>query len=268
MSCRCEIAAPTEPEAKAAKWAPGTPQNMPSVLWKTIEVLQQAWPLLSRSRPHFESVTWTREGLQFGAGTLVAKTVVGEEARLLALLSIATKRAVPPSVIGRIQHSEREFQAGNLAKSAMHIALANLPALARPEDAYRLYIAAALVDEGFVTPTELMKAADIDPTYVEALRKYSPDQPRAPAGDTGGGRWIREGEVAPPAVGRKQRAKPIQSAIVLPEGCEKEWADAIAYCIELLDMPDPQRGLTGGHTTVHGCAKGFVSARCRGNPVT
>jgi len=53
----------------------------------------------------------------------------------------------------------------------------------------------------------------------------------------------------------------------MPEGCEAEWTWAIRYSEELLSLPNPARGLTGGHTTAMGCAKGFVSERCGGNKV-
>jgi RHS repeat-associated protein len=49
--------------------------------------------------------------------------------------------------------------------------------------------------------------------------------------------------------------------------CAKEWEEAIRICSELLSRRDPPRGLTGGHTTVLGCAKGFVSEACGGNPI-
>ena len=53
------------------------------------------------------------------------------------------------------------------------------------------------------------------------------------------------------------------------DGCAEEWHWAITKCDELLDLHEfhPDRSLLGGHTTIGGCAKGFVSQRCGGNRV-
>lgn len=101
--------------------------------------------------------------------------------------------------------------------------------------------------------------------------KYSPDQPRVPAGNTDGGQWTREdrSDQASTLLEGPKRRQPAaaQLGLVLPDGCEEEWAKARAICIDLLSAPNAPRGLTGGHKTVDGCAKGFVSQRCGGNPV-
>jgi hypothetical protein len=214
-------------------------------------------------------MTWTSDGLKLGSGTRLACTVRGEEARLLALLSVMANKACPVEALETIKRAEVEFRAGKLAKSAMRLALANSPPLAGLDDAYRLYAAAALIDQSLLTPADLVRACEIDCTHVEALAKYSPDQPRAPAGNSDGGQWVRGtvGGAGPTARKPKTHEKPIQTSIVLPEGCDEEWDYALKYCAKLLEMDDPPRSLTGGHTTTVGCARGFVSERCGGNPI-
>ncbi len=234
--------------------------------------LEEAWRTSER-RSHFERwITWTAEGPRLGAATLLARKVAGEEARLLALLSVAFDRPWPPTILRKLEFAETEFRRGDLAKSAMHVALANLPPFENRQSAYRLHIAAGFLDKGFLTPLDLMKLCEIDPTGVAALKKYSPDQPRVPAGNTDGGQWTREGggatlEAPVGRAPRREPSKPLQTAVLMPEGCDREWKSAIKYCLELFDMPNPPRSLTGGYTTVDGCAKGFVSARCGGNRV-
>ncbi len=53
----------------------------------------------------------------------------------------------------------------------------------------------------------------------------------------------------------------------LPEDCEREWQEAFEICRKELNKANPSRGITGGHKTLQGCAKGLVSDRCGGNAV-
>jgi hypothetical protein len=50
--------------------------------------------------------------------------------------------------------------------------------------------------------------------------------------------------------------------------CDKEWAEAYATCRELLALPHPPRGITGGYTNLADCARGLVSEECGGNPLS
>jgi hypothetical protein len=54
------------------------------------------------------------------------------------------------------------------------------------------------------------------------------------------------------------------------ENCAEEWRQAYERCEGLLRLPNfhPDRVLLGGHKTLIGCAKGFVSERCGGNAVS
>jgi hypothetical protein len=55
----------------------------------------------------------------------------------------------------------------------------------------------------------------------------------------------------------------------LVDDCDAEWDDAREFCARLLALPKfhPERNLLGGHKTIDGCSKGFVSERCGGNKV-
>ena len=84
--------------------------------------------------------------------------------------------------------------------------------------------------------------------------------PRWPAGTSD----HRGGEFAP-----KGEDGSSSTRTALLDDCAKEWETARKICSDLLDLHEfhPDRALLGGHTTVDGCAKGFVSERCGGNKV-
>ncbi len=90
--------------------------------------------------------------------------------------------------------------------------------------------------------------------------------PRRPAGssDHQGGRFAPKDSETNPSDETSSSNK-----LVLDDGCRKEWDSARRKCADLLDLHEfhPDRVQLGGHTTIEGCAKGFVSARCGGNPV-
>jgi RHS repeat-associated protein len=80
----------------------------------------------------------------------------------------------------------------------------------------------------------------------------------------------------PPVVPVPKPTPPLRPPVIPPQcpgndshddECKKQWADARKACAAELAEPHPDRGFTGGHTTVDGCAKGHVSEDCGGNPV-
>lgn len=50
--------------------------------------------------------------------------------------------------------------------------------------------------------------------------------------------------------------------------CEMEWELAYLDCEQWLSEPNPAKGVTGGCSSVHDCAKGLVSELCGGNSVS
>lgn len=144
----------------------------------TVADLERSWAAELRRAPFHPFIIWTVEGPQFGSGTLLTRNGRGVDDRLLALLSVAYACDVPAGALKHLAWAEREFHRGNLAKSAMHIALTGLPALAGRDAARRLHIAAGMLDRGLHTPLSLMKACGFDCSPLYALDKYSEDQPQ------------------------------------------------------------------------------------------
>ena len=109
------------------------------------------------------------------------------------------------------------------------VALSGLGRLQNPEaDARRLFLAEALLDAG-MAPDELLKVVTTRPTGGD-FAKYSPDQPRVPAGNgRPSGRWTSSGATpgaparTPTRARSRGRASPhlplgaqIQAALLLP----------------------------------------------------
>jgi hypothetical protein len=155
------------------------------------DALKRAWAVESRYNPFYPFLTWTQSGARLGASTLVARKVRGEEARLLALLSVASGFPAPASALKDLVAAEREFERGNPARSAMHVRSAGIPALRASENARLLYVAAGMLDQGFVSPADLMKACELDCAPLESIDRHGP---------SGAGLRFRE-----PALGREGR---------------------------------------------------------------
>ncbi|REF86438.1 phage portal protein [Methylovirgula ligni] len=99
---------------------------------------------------------------------------------------------------------------------------------------------------------------------IDKSASWDEDQhPRWPAGsgDHHGGRFAPNGKEPASSSGR--------TALIDDDGCDEEWESAREYCLRLLELHPfhPDRAKLGSHKTVDGCAKGFVSERCGGNPV-
>ncbi len=166
--------------------------------------------------------------------------------------------AAPPTLTNTIKAAEADYNAGDKAMSAMRLALAIPTPFIDEGNCRTLHVATGLIEDGLLTPIELLSLASFDEGECGVFSKYSPDQPRVPAGDSNGGEWTRENSGTPSAGERSAQ---------MTDGCTEEWQWARNFCIELLTSPNPSRSLTGGHKTVEGCAKGFVSQRCGGNKV-
>ncbi len=171
-------------------------QDAVSSLRAALDAIAHSWPLVKRREAFHPTPAWTTSGLALGMGTILAQTVRGQEERVLALLSVAFDKAWPPSILDALTRAQGAWREGKIAESAMHIALANFPRLVGEPSGYRLYVAACLLDRAFITPFDLMKIRDLDTSGIEALRKYSPDQPRVPGGAAGGGQWTSDGGTA------------------------------------------------------------------------
>jgi hypothetical protein len=141
------------------------------------------------------------QGPVLGAGTLVLavdaarrlSSLRGQEARVLALLSAAYNRAVPPSVLGNIERAAKSWREGDDSLAYIHLAHAGLPELQDPRTAaQRLFLADELMKAGG-KPRAIFEILNLDATFIDALEKqYNPGQPRVPAGSGRiSGRWTR-----------------------------------------------------------------------------
>ena len=85
----------------------------------------------------------------------------------------------------------------------MHLAMTALWPLTQPKQAaYRLFMADALMKAGMTT-REVWHALGFDSALIERIEKYSPDQPRVPAGNgRPSGQWTRDGAENAPVPGR------------------------------------------------------------------
>ena len=143
----------------------------------------------------------TSEGLVLGAGTLLVaadaarrlSSVRGQEARVLALLSAAYNRAVPPSVLGNIERAAKSWREGDDSLAYIHLAHAGLPELQEPRNAaQRLFLADELMKAGG-KPRTIFEILDLDAAFIDALEKrYNQAEPRVPAGSGRiSGEWTR-----------------------------------------------------------------------------
>ncbi len=136
-------------------------------------------------------------GLTLGRGTvLVSNSGSGANSatqnldRIAVLLSATYGRQVPPQALRSVTRAVWRWRESDGALAHIELAFARLPRLQSEDDAFRLFLAAALLDDGH-TPQWLARELGFDAD----LLKYDPDQPRVPAGSgRASGQW---GAVSP-----------------------------------------------------------------------
>jgi len=166
-----------------------------------LEQLESQWNDTVRFRSKNATLHLDAEGLKLGAGTVVAKrnhdgslALDGEEERVLTLLSVAYGQALDSSVLKSIRRVSDHARNGDERMAGMGVALAKLPRIFEPEDAARrLFIADGLIAAG-VKPRDIWKTLEFDAALLDTLEKYSPDEPRVPAGSgKPSGQWTSGG---------------------------------------------------------------------------
>jgi hypothetical protein len=145
-------------------------------------------------------------GLVLGADTILVRmgetrsgakalAVEADRERLLSLLGVSYWDQVPPGVVNKIEKASEQWRRGERALAHIHLAFARLPRLESANDAYRLYLAEALLDDGF-SPREMLAELGLGRT-MRRFDKFDPDQPRVPAGSgRESGQWTKDGSLA------------------------------------------------------------------------
>jgi len=234
------------------------------------EKLHDAWRACERAVLVSSAMHFASEGLLLGAGTVVVaaeaegsrrlRSLQGDEARVLALLSAAYGKAVAPSVVGNIARAAKAWSEGDDCLAYIHLAHARLPTPQDPYDAARrLFIVDGFMKAG-TSPRAVFEALHFGGAYIDAVEKFfNPDQPRVPAGsgrtsgewtdseETGGDEATREGTAEQGAQGlsRLGRMPPPPPASFLGELSAAQVAELGAYVLRFLT-------LVGGAAAVFG----------------
>ncbi len=135
---------------------------------QTLSGLEHGWAFEQKRNPFYPFVTWTEAGPRLGAGALLVRKGEKDDARVLALISIACGETVPASALAYLVRAEIEFERGAFARSAVHVAMSGIPPLRGRDGARRLYYAAGILDAGFFSPARLMTVCGLDSSAVEA----------------------------------------------------------------------------------------------------
>ncbi len=147
----------------------------------------------------------TDAGLVVGAGTSLMRmredwfghpqlALAEDRERALALYCVAFQRRPPPNFLRHLASASGHWP-HDKALANLRLVFAQLPRLANEADAWRLHLAAALLDDDF-PPSRLLSELGFAPLD---FRKYDPDQPRVAAGNgRQSGEWGSTGGAARP----------------------------------------------------------------------
>lgn len=162
----------------------------------------------------------TDAGLVVGAGTSLMRmredrfgrphlAVAEDRDRALALYCIAFQRRPAPDFLRHLASASGNWPRDK-ALANLRLVFAQLPRLANETDAWRLHLAAALLDDEF-PPSRLLSELGFTPFD---FRKYDPEQPRVPAGNgRQSGQWGSTGGAASaPKVPAPRVASPADGA--------------------------------------------------------
>lgn len=171
--------------------------------------LRNAWLARERSVPISTVLNFAPDGLVLGAGTVLLhaegprrlQTLEGQEARVLALLSAAYRRAVGPAVLSNIERASKAWGKGDDCLAYVHLAHTRLGELRYPQDAAQRLVSVDALLKAARSPRAIFEALKVDSRYIDALEKgYNPAEPRVPAGSgRTSGQWTRDGEVSSPS---------------------------------------------------------------------
>jgi hypothetical protein len=170
---------------------------------RSFNELNKRWDdRVSRGRYH-PGLTIKDAGLMLGADTILVRmgktrsgakalAVEADRERLLTLLGVSYRDQVPAGVVKNLEKASEHCRRSEKVLAHIHLAFTGLPRLESANDAYRLYLAAALLDDG-LPPREMLAELGLG-RVIRQLDKFDPDQPRVPAGSgRESGQWTRDG---------------------------------------------------------------------------
>ncbi|MGD0565431.1 MAG: hypothetical protein ABSA66_20385 [Roseiarcus sp.] len=163
------------------------------------EQLRKQWDAHGSRAPLHAALTFVDDWLVLGAGTRLALAKRGvcspaiDDARVSALLCAAYQRPLEPRALSYIGRAIVKHGEGDTTLALMHLAMTAPWPLTQPKQAaYRLFMADALMKAGMTT-RDVWHALGFDSALIERIEKYSPDQPRVPAGNgRPSGQWTRD----------------------------------------------------------------------------
>lgn len=209
------------------------------------EQLNKAWVAQRNSTAMDVTMRFATEGLVLGVGTVLAKSAGGarrisidpREPRFRALLVAAHLRSPTAESLAHLRKAAQRWSDGQDGLAAMHLALSGLDRLARPElDAYRLFLADGLLRAGLKS-SALIAAIEAGDAALGGVQKYSPDQPRVPAGSgRTSGEWTSTDDLSPSAPRQPEVNPSTVTEVALPpqgsvDACEEAERDCVKAAI-------------------------------------
>ncbi|HLH50137.1 MAG TPA: Tox-REase-5 domain-containing protein [Roseiarcus sp.] len=167
-----------------------------------VEEIEKAWAARAKSAPFYPTPTFVGDALVWGTGIEIALALrdfpkpAEKRAcafRPAALLAAAFRRPIGGRASAHLRCALYKRSKGDDLGALVHLALMGLPRLGPLDPATRRLFAADRLLHAGVTPETIFKALDLPAPSDETIRKYSPNQPRVPAGNGRlSGQWTSE----------------------------------------------------------------------------
>jgi hypothetical protein len=168
--------------------------------------LKKRWDDHVNSRRYHPGIVIKDSGLVLGEDTILVRmgetrsgakalAVEADRERLLTLLGVSYWDQVPSGIVKNIENASEQWRRGEKVSAHIHLAFPRLPKLESANDAYRLYLAEAFLDDG-LPPREMLAGLGLGRS-MRQLDKFDPDQPRVPPGSgRESGEWTKDGSSA------------------------------------------------------------------------
>ena len=154
-----------------------------------VERFEGAFLTLRKRRALHGSLAFAEAGLVLGAGTILApmrRNATGAEIldlsgedRILAALTATFLAPVGAALLAKLRHASDLWSRGEKSRAQIYLTQLSLPQIDEAQ-AFQLFLADRLMASGF-SPRELCKQLGFE--LPAGLKKYSPGQPRVPAGN-------------------------------------------------------------------------------------